>query len=156
MIESPLKAVEQEAIADILSKKAIRACQRLGVSQLVLGGGVAANTRLRELNSAMMHAQEDERRRLSRDLHDDLGQLLSVTTMNLEQGLDEADMEGRERALTRALASATRAVESARASWHANDPDALAHFHAAERLAEVMPPASVDVIGGGDRAESEG
>ena len=42
--------------------------------------------------------------------------------------------------------ASTRAVDSARASWHANDPDALAHFHAAERLAEVMPRASVDVI----------
>ena len=44
-----MAAAAQEAIADILSRKAIRACQRLGVSQLVLGGGVAANTRLREL-----------------------------------------------------------------------------------------------------------
>jgi N6-L-threonylcarbamoyladenine synthase len=39
----------QEAIADVLSFKAVRAARRLGYARLVLGGGVAANTRLREL-----------------------------------------------------------------------------------------------------------
>lgn len=39
----------QEAIADILSKKAVLAARRLGVPGVVLAGGVAANTRLREL-----------------------------------------------------------------------------------------------------------
>jgi len=42
-------ASAQEAIADILSAKAVRAAVRRGVRRLVLGGGVAANTRLREL-----------------------------------------------------------------------------------------------------------
>jgi N6-L-threonylcarbamoyladenine synthase len=44
-----LAASAQEAIADVLSFKAVRACTRLGIPRLVLGGGVAANTRLREL-----------------------------------------------------------------------------------------------------------
>ncbi|MEM8885861.1 MAG: tRNA (adenosine(37)-N6)-threonylcarbamoyltransferase complex transferase subunit TsaD [Planctomycetota bacterium] len=44
-----LAASAQEAIADVLTRKAVRACQRVGVTQLVLGGGVAANTRLRDL-----------------------------------------------------------------------------------------------------------
>lgn len=39
----------QEAVADVLSAKAVRACRDLGVSNLVVGGGVAANSRLREL-----------------------------------------------------------------------------------------------------------
>ncbi len=42
-------ASAQEAIADILSAKAVRAAVRRGRARLVLGGGVAANTRLREL-----------------------------------------------------------------------------------------------------------
>jgi len=42
-------ASAQEAIADVLSFKAVRATRRLGLDRLVLGGGVAANTRLREL-----------------------------------------------------------------------------------------------------------
>jgi len=44
-----LAASAQEAIADVLTFKAVRACKRRGIKRLVLGGGVAANTRLREL-----------------------------------------------------------------------------------------------------------
>ena len=38
----------QEAAVDILLTKTLRACQRTGMKQLVVGGGVAANRRLRE------------------------------------------------------------------------------------------------------------
>ena len=44
-----LAACTQEAIADVLSYKAVKAARRRGVRRLVLGGGVAANTRVREL-----------------------------------------------------------------------------------------------------------
>ncbi|MBB1024004.1 Kae1-like domain-containing protein, partial [Dietzia sp. DQ12-76] len=39
----------QEAVADVLTMKAVRACTDLGVGTLLVGGGVAANSRLREL-----------------------------------------------------------------------------------------------------------
>ena len=39
----------QEAVADVLTMKAVRACTDLGVNTLLIGGGVAANSRLREL-----------------------------------------------------------------------------------------------------------
>ncbi|MBO0866736.1 MAG: tRNA (adenosine(37)-N6)-threonylcarbamoyltransferase complex transferase subunit TsaD [Mycobacterium sp.] len=39
----------QEAVADVLSMKAVRAATELGVSTLLIAGGVAANSRLREL-----------------------------------------------------------------------------------------------------------
>ncbi|QSB15573.1 tRNA (adenosine(37)-N6)-threonylcarbamoyltransferase complex transferase subunit TsaD [Natronosporangium hydrolyticum] len=39
----------QEAVADVLTRKAVAACQAHGVSTLVIGGGVAANSRLRLL-----------------------------------------------------------------------------------------------------------
>jgi tRNA N6-adenosine threonylcarbamoyltransferase len=39
----------QEAVADVLTRKAITACQQHGVLDLVVGGGVAANSRLRAL-----------------------------------------------------------------------------------------------------------
>jgi N6-L-threonylcarbamoyladenine synthase len=39
----------QEAVADVLTAKAASACRSYGVSTLVLGGGVAANSRLRAL-----------------------------------------------------------------------------------------------------------
>lgn len=39
----------QEAVADVLSRKAVLACGENGVDTLLLGGGVAANSRLRAL-----------------------------------------------------------------------------------------------------------
>jgi N6-L-threonylcarbamoyladenine synthase len=39
----------QEAVADVLTRKAVAACRAHGVGHLVIGGGVAANSRLRAL-----------------------------------------------------------------------------------------------------------
>ena len=39
----------QEAVADVLTRKAVAACREYGVTDLVIGGGVAANSRLRAL-----------------------------------------------------------------------------------------------------------
>jgi N6-L-threonylcarbamoyladenine synthase len=37
----------QEAVVDVLTTKAVRACRDRGIGDLVIGGGVAANSRLR-------------------------------------------------------------------------------------------------------------
>lgn len=42
----------QEAVCDVLTKKAVLACQETGAKVLLLGGGVSANSRLRELAAA--------------------------------------------------------------------------------------------------------
>jgi N6-L-threonylcarbamoyladenine synthase len=42
-------AAFQEAVVDVLTKKALAACRANGVSHLLVGGGVAANSRLRAL-----------------------------------------------------------------------------------------------------------
>jgi N6-L-threonylcarbamoyladenine synthase len=39
----------QEAVVDVLTRKAISACRQHGVGHLIIGGGVAANSRLRAL-----------------------------------------------------------------------------------------------------------
>ncbi len=39
----------QEAVVDVLTAKAVRACTEQGIGHLLLGGGVAANSRLRAL-----------------------------------------------------------------------------------------------------------
>jgi N6-L-threonylcarbamoyladenine synthase len=39
----------QEAVADVLTAKALKACTEYGATHLVIGGGVAANSRLRAL-----------------------------------------------------------------------------------------------------------
>ena len=54
-VEVPLADVAasfQEAVVDVITKKAVLACQEHGLENLLLGGGVAANRRLRELLAA--------------------------------------------------------------------------------------------------------
>ncbi|MGB5953434.1 MAG: tRNA (adenosine(37)-N6)-threonylcarbamoyltransferase complex transferase subunit TsaD [Ornithinimicrobium sp.] len=41
----------QEAVVDVLSAKAVAACRDQGVEHLLIGGGVAANSRLREITA---------------------------------------------------------------------------------------------------------
>jgi signal transduction histidine kinase len=42
-----------------------------------------ANRSLRELSARLLQSQDDERRRIARDLHDSVGQMLAALTMNL-------------------------------------------------------------------------
>jgi N6-L-threonylcarbamoyladenine synthase len=46
----------QEAVADVLSAKALAACRDMGSDTLILGGGVAANSRLRALTAQRCEA----------------------------------------------------------------------------------------------------
>ena len=46
---SDVAASFQEAVVDVLTRKAIRACQDHGVNDLIVGGGVAANSRQRAI-----------------------------------------------------------------------------------------------------------
>ena len=48
-VTADIAAGFQEAVADVLTMKAVRAATGLGVSTLLIAGGVAANSRLREL-----------------------------------------------------------------------------------------------------------
>jgi N6-L-threonylcarbamoyladenine synthase len=49
LFKADVAAGFQEAVADVLTMKAVRAAIGLGVSTLLIAGGVAANSRLREL-----------------------------------------------------------------------------------------------------------
>ena len=42
----------QEAVVDVLTRKAVRACRENGIDHLLIGGGVAANSRLRTVAAA--------------------------------------------------------------------------------------------------------
>ncbi len=44
-----------------------------------------AEEQLRELSGRLINAQEDERRRIARELHDDLNQRLALLSIELEQ-----------------------------------------------------------------------
>lgn len=67
----------QEAVADVLTMKAVRACTDVGVSTLLLGGGVAANSRVRELAEERCAAAGIELRVPSRRLCTDNGAMVA-------------------------------------------------------------------------------
>lgn len=46
----------QEAVLDVITAKAVLACRESGIETVLLGGGVAANSRLRELAAARLSA----------------------------------------------------------------------------------------------------
>lgn len=84
--------------------------------------------RLRDLASWLMTTREEERRSLSRDLHDDLGQLLTATCMHLQHGLASAPGAHREQALAFALDAARKSLQSMRDLAARVRPPALDHL----------------------------
>jgi signal transduction histidine kinase len=63
----------------------------------------ASEARLRTLSSQLMSAQEDERRSLSRDLHDELGQLVTAVSLDLQRLGQTTEAEKRADLISRAL-----------------------------------------------------
>ena len=68
----------QEAVADVLTAKAVRACRAAEVRQLVIGGGVAANSRLRQLAAERAEAAGLRLRIPSRRLCTDNGAMVAA------------------------------------------------------------------------------
>lgn len=68
----------QEAVADVLTAKAVDAARHFGVDHLVLGGGVAANSRLRTLMAERAVAAGIELRRPRPGLCTDNGAMIAV------------------------------------------------------------------------------
>lgn len=68
----------QEAVADVITAKTIDACQHFGVGHIVMGGGVAANSRLRSLLAERAAGAGIELRRPSPGLCTDNGAMIAV------------------------------------------------------------------------------
>jgi N6-L-threonylcarbamoyladenine synthase len=68
----------QEAVCDVLTAKAVDACEHLGVSDLLIGGGVAANSRLRALLEERTAARGITLRRPRPGLCTDNGAMMAV------------------------------------------------------------------------------
>ena len=68
----------QEAAVDVLTAKAVRACQEHGVASMLLGGGVAANSRLRGLAEERCAAAGIELRVPRRALCTDNGAMVAA------------------------------------------------------------------------------
>lgn len=73
----------QEAVVDVLTSKAIMACKDMGASVLLLGGGVAANSRLRELAAARCQSASIELRVPSFKLCTDNGVMIAAVASQL-------------------------------------------------------------------------
>jgi len=70
-----------------------------------------ANLRLKALSARLISAQEEERLRISRDLHDDLGQILTSIALNLQRVIQSANPE-KGRALIQRVISANQEARS--------------------------------------------
>jgi signal transduction histidine kinase len=65
-----------------------------------------SEARLRSLSTKLLTAQEDERRSLSRDVHDELGQLVTSVTLDLQRARQVTDVHKKDELAGRALRGA--------------------------------------------------
>ncbi|MED5329706.1 MAG: two-component regulator propeller domain-containing protein [Planctomycetota bacterium] len=82
-----------------------------------------------ESRALLLEAQEEERRRLSRELHDDLGQLLTATRIRLEQAAGARRVPQRNEAIRHALDATVKSLERVR------------------RISRLLRPRVLDEIG---------
>lgn len=85
VIIADVAASFREAVADVLTAKAIAACRDLGVPRLLLGGGVAANARVRELAQQRADAHGISLRIPSLRLCTDNGAMIAALGVQLVQ-----------------------------------------------------------------------
>ena len=84
----------QEAVADVLTAKAVDLCRRDGLECFVLGGGVAANSRLRTLLEQRLAAIDVELRRPRPGLCTDNGVMIAaVGSAVVQAGLPPSSMD---------------------------------------------------------------
>jgi signal transduction histidine kinase len=84
------------------------------------------NEELRRLSHALIVSQDDERRRLARELHDGLGQELSAAKMSADGLLDPGlSQEWKESAAMECSASIDRAIQQVRSVSHLLHPPLL-------------------------------
>ena len=83
------------------------------------------NTELRRLSSRLMTAQDEERRRFARDLHDDIGQELAAAKMMLDGLLQEPAVRDDGTAVTEASEIIDRAIQQVRSMSYLLHPPLL-------------------------------
>jgi signal transduction histidine kinase len=85
----------------------------------------ALNDQLRQLSSRLMAMQDEERRRMARDLHDGLGQELAAAKMMLDGILQTHSAQWKEQAATEASQIIDRAIQQVRSMSHLLHPPLL-------------------------------
>jgi N6-L-threonylcarbamoyladenine synthase len=87
-------AAFQEAVADVLTRKAVLACRERGIGTMVLAGGVAANARLRELTEQRCAAAGIDLRQPRFSLCTDNGAMIAALgAAVVERGLPPSPLD---------------------------------------------------------------
>lgn len=73
---------------------------------------IASETRLRALSEQLLTAQEQERRSISRELHDELGQQVTAIRLDLRSAVRQEDAERAQSLLERAIEETDHLLES--------------------------------------------
>jgi signal transduction histidine kinase len=68
--------------------------------------------RLRKLSAQLMTAQEEERRSIARDLHDEMGQVVTAMTLDLQRAAQAGERDKKDDLIGRALRGAERLLGS--------------------------------------------
>jgi signal transduction histidine kinase len=68
--------------------------------------------RLRALSAQLMTAQEEERRSIARDLHDEMGQVVTAMTLDLQRAAQAGESDKKDDLISRALRGAERLLGS--------------------------------------------
>jgi len=119
------------ALGVILAIVVVRHAQRLGMEAATRFNEVlAAREDLRRLSDRLMAVQEEERRSLSRELHDDLGQTMSAMLIEL-----------------RKLESAAAGPENHRDDWASVQRLAEENVAKVRNMALLLRPAMLDELG---------
>ncbi len=83
------------------------------------------NSELRRLSSRLMTAQDEERRRFARDLHDDIGQELAAAKMMLDGLLQRPAIQKEQEAVSEASDLIDRAIQQVRSMSYLLHPPLL-------------------------------
>lgn len=97
---------------------------------------VIAQTQVRDLSGRLMSAQEDERKRVALDLHDDMGQTLSALKMGLQSLAARAADKDREE-LKRLISLSQDVTDRVRALAHRLRPSILDNFGLVPALTDL-------------------
>ncbi len=83
------------------------------------------NRELRRLSTRLMTAQDEERRRFARDLHDGIGQELAAAKIMLDGLLQQSPIPEKEKAIFEATEIVDRAIQQVRSMSHLLHPPLL-------------------------------
>lgn len=119
-VEHHFSADEREFIEQIANQVAVALH-----NTALLQESQATSRRLRRLSHRLTHAQEEERRRLARELHDDIGQELTALKMRLHLMAEEAPGDDQAVAFRQLTEEVDRVLQKVRTLSHTLRPAIL-------------------------------